>query len=79
MMFLGRKRKILKKSKKSKNTVEIMFTLELRITLSVCVCVFVDYFCVLSCVVICVIVSMCVCTVMHAPRGRFGDVSLVYV
>ena len=35
----GRERKLLEKSKKSKNTVKRMFTLRLCITLCVCVCV----------------------------------------
>ena len=62
----GKKRKILKKSKKikniEKNTVKRMFTLELRITLCVCVCVCVcvDYICILLCVVVYVIVRICV-------------------
>ena len=70
----GRKRKILKKSK---NTVKRTFTLELRITLFFCLCMYVckyvcmyvcvDYICAL-CVLVYVIVSMCVCMIIPAPR-----------
>ena len=41
----SKKRKIFEKSKKSKNTVKRMFTSELRITLSVCVCVWITFAC----------------------------------
>ena len=51
----SRERKILEKSKKSKNTVKRIFTFGptlLFLCVCVCVCVCVDYICVLLCMVV---------------------------
>ena len=65
----GRKRKILKKSKKySRKNVYVRIMCNF-----LCVCV--DYICILLGVVVYVIVSMCLCMMIHAPHGRFEVVS----
>ena len=76
----SREKKILEKSKKSKNAVKRMLGL-CTTHLCVCVCVWVcvDYICILLCVVVYVIVSMYVYDDTWATRKIWGCLLDIWV